>query len=99
VLNATSCATLECVRSVSEEILRAANSHLVDDVPGNYGGGVFGPAIGFSPVLDGSHIPETPELLYREGRFHRAGLKAIMVGSMEFEVRSGHLHTCVAVEC
>lgn len=55
---------------------------------------MFGPAPGFGPVLDSTYIPDLPETLYREGRFHKE-LKAFIVGNAANEVSLNSLSiTC-----
>jgi carboxylesterase type B len=84
VLNATNCTTLDCLRSVPEAVMLKANDRFINSEPSGGGGGVFGPSLGFSPVLD-SGILDMPEILFAQGRYHKS-LQAVIVGTMANEV-------------
>lgn len=61
------------------------NDYLINQVRSDAGGGVFGPAPGFGPVLDGAFVPDLPETLYKQGKFHK-GLRSLIVGNAANEV-------------
>ena len=87
VLAATNCTSVECLRSISESDLLAANYHLVAEVYSNGGGGDFGPGIGFGPVTDGDYVPDVPAILFDQGRYHKS-VRSLIVGTMAEEVES-----------
>ncbi|KAL2106177.1 hypothetical protein VUR80DRAFT_7098 [Thermomyces stellatus] len=80
ILESANCTSLDCLRSAPEETVKNVNDYLINQIRSDAGGGVFGPAPGFGPVLDSTYIPDLPETLYREGRFHKE-LKAFIVGN------------------
>ncbi|CAM1506186.1 Fc.00g058270.m01.CDS01 [Cosmosporella sp. VM-42] len=84
ILEAANCTSLECLRSVPEETMRKVNDIMINQTPSDAGGGVFGPAPGFGPVPDGKYIPDIPETLFRDGRYHKE-LKGLIVGNMALE--------------
>ncbi|KFY03325.1 hypothetical protein O988_01556 [Pseudogymnoascus sp. VKM F-3808] len=84
VLAATNCTSVECLRSISESDLLAANYHLVAEVYSNGGGGDFGPGIGFGPVTDGDYVPDVPAILFDQGRYHKS-MRSLIVGTMAEE--------------
>ncbi|PGH04908.1 hypothetical protein GX51_03204 [Blastomyces parvus] len=71
VLEAANCTTLACLRAVPETELEAVNHHLITEVKGASGGGAFGPGIGFAPLVDGSYVPDAPQVLLDQGRFNK----------------------------
>ncbi|SPN96553.1 uncharacterized protein DNG_00076 [Cephalotrichum gorgonifer] len=84
ILDTANCTSLDCLRAVPEDTIRSMNNYLINEVRSDAGGGVFGPRPGFGPVLDGAFIPDLPETLYREGKFHTE-LEALIVGNAAYE--------------
>ena len=66
--------------------MRKVNDIMINQKTSDAGGGVFGPTPGFGPVPDGKYIPDIPEKLFREGRYH-SELKGLIIGNMALEVR------------
>ncbi|KAK2776710.1 hypothetical protein FQN53_002502 [Emmonsiellopsis sp. PD_33] len=71
VLDATNCTSLACLRAVPEAELEAINHHLISEVKSDSGGGAFGPGIGFAPLVDGSYVPDAPQVLLEKGCFNK----------------------------
>jgi carboxylesterase type B len=85
VLSATNCTAVECLKNITEDSLKAANNYLVSEVIPEGGGGNFGPGPGFSPIVDGSYVPDLPSKLLEQGRFNHK-VRSIIVGTMADEV-------------
>lgn len=64
-----------------------ANDYLINQIPAESGGGVFGPGSGFGPVPDGQSIPNMPLISFLKGRYNKK-LKSMIVGNMVNEVRT-----------
>jgi len=86
ILVETNCTSVKCLRDVPEKAILHVNEKLINDVPSDAGGGVFGPAPGFGPVPDGSFIPDIPLVLFQQGRFHKE-LRSLVIGNVANEVR------------
>lgn len=86
ILESANCTTLGCLRSVPEDTIRQVNDELINKMPSDAGGGVFGPTPGFGPVPDAKSIPDMLTILFQQGHYHRK-LKALIVGNMADEVR------------
>jgi hypothetical protein len=71
---------------VPESTIVRVNEKLINSIPSDAGGGVFGPAPGFGPVPDGSFIPDTPVALFQQGKFHKE-LRSLVIGNVANEVR------------
>ncbi|KAF3899079.1 putative Carboxylesterase [Trichophyton interdigitale] len=84
VLKSTSCTNLTCLRAASPEVLKAANHHLIVEVPTGTGGTSFGPGVGFSPLVDGDIIPDEPMVLLEQGRYHKE-VKRVIAANTAFE--------------
>ncbi|KAK0625939.1 carboxyl ester lipase [Immersiella caudata] len=84
ILNEANCTTTRCLRSVPESTIVHVNEKLINGVPSDAGGGVFGPTPGFGPVPDGSFIPDTPFALFQQGKFHKE-LRSLVVGNVANE--------------
>lgn len=89
-LNSANCTSLSCLRLVPEDKIKDVNDYLINQIPSDTGGGVFGPAPGFGPVFDGSFITDLPETLYQQGRFNR-GLRSLIIGNAANEAIIGLL--------
>ncbi|KAF3481766.1 uncharacterized protein GIQ15_04525 [Arthroderma uncinatum] len=84
VLKAAGCPDLACLRTASSDVLKAANHHLIVEVPTGTGGASFGPGIGFSPAVDGNIVPEEPMILLEQGRFHKE-VQRVLAANTAFE--------------
>ncbi|KKZ60505.1 hypothetical protein EMCG_04829 [[Emmonsia] crescens] len=71
ILKAANCPTLSCLKGLSADELRDVNHKLVTEGRNDGGGGTFGPGIGFGPVVDGSYVPDAPQVLLQRGSFHK----------------------------
>jgi len=71
VLNATGCGDLDCMRGVSEDVIRDANKYLLIDQPSGAGGGSLGPGAGFAPTVDGELLSDLPLNLFASGQFNK----------------------------
>ncbi|KAH6980839.1 hypothetical protein BKA56DRAFT_616667 [Ilyonectria sp. MPI-CAGE-AT-0026] len=71
LLESANCTTLGCLRSVLEDTIRRANDELINKMPSDTGGEVFGPTPGFGPVPDAKSIPDLPTILFQQGHYHR----------------------------
>jgi len=85
VLNATNCLDVACLRAVPEDVILQANDYLINQIPSESGGGVFGPGSGFGPVLDGRAIPDMPLVSFRKGHYNKR-LGSMIIGNMANEV-------------
>lgn len=84
VLSELNCSSIKCLRNVSPATLFDANNYFLSEVPTESGGVTFGPGMGFGPVVDGGYIPDTPTVLFSQGRFHRS-LRQAMIANLENE--------------
>ncbi|KAK3314251.1 putative lipase 2 [Apodospora peruviana] len=84
ILDEANCTALRCLRDSPQETMLRLNQHFINEVPGDAGGGVFGPAPGFGPVVDRSFIPDMPLVLFKQGRYHKE-LGSFIVGSVANE--------------
>ncbi|KAK4442551.1 lipase 1 [Podospora aff. communis PSN243] len=84
ILNEANCTSIECLRDAPESTIVRVNEKLINGMPSDAGGGVFGPAPGFGPVPDGSFVPDTPVALFQQGKFHKE-LRSLVVGNVANE--------------
>ncbi|KAB5583472.1 putative lipase 2, partial [Coniochaeta sp. 2T2.1] len=87
ILDEANCASVECLRHTPEATVRHLNNKFINGVVSDTdaaGGGVFGPAPGFGPVVDGAFIPDIPVALFQKGRFNR-GLRSLVIGNVANE--------------
>jgi hypothetical protein len=75
-LEAANCTDLACLRAAPVEVLVQADEAMVWDK--NRSEGWIGPSIGFGPHPDGSLVPNAPDLLIREGKYHRDVQRVLM---------------------
>jgi hypothetical protein len=75
-LEAANCTDLACLRAAPVEVLVQADEAMVWDK--NKSEGWIGPSIGFGPHPDGTLVPNAPDLLIREGKYHREVQKVLM---------------------
>ncbi|PGH18205.1 hypothetical protein AJ79_00543 [Helicocarpus griseus UAMH5409] len=71
MLKTANCTTLTCLKDIPEDDLKVINHQLVTEGENTGGGGAFGPGIGFGPVVDDSYVPDAPQVLLDQGRFHK----------------------------
>ncbi|KAK2759967.1 hypothetical protein FQN54_002703 [Arachnomyces sp. PD_36] len=84
VLEASNCTDLQCLLDATPQVLDQANNHLIAEVPTGTGGASFGPGIGFSPVVDGTTVPDEPMVLLSQGNYHKE-IKQVLTSNMEYE--------------
>ncbi|OJD13625.1 hypothetical protein AJ78_05929 [Emergomyces pasteurianus Ep9510] len=80
VLTSGKCVNIGCLRLVSETELMDLNRLSVQDDSNMSGGGMFGPGLGFGPVVDGSYLPDAAQILISQGHFHQE-VEAVIVSS------------------
>jgi carboxylesterase type B len=79
LLDAANCTNTSCLRSIPESAIAAANAQLIMNAPPAVG---LGPGIGFGPIVDGDLVPELPDVLLAQGRYHRS-VKRVLTANME----------------
>ncbi|KAH8799813.1 putative lipase 2 [Xylogone sp. PMI_703] len=84
ILNGANCHSLECLRSLTQESMLRINDYLINTAPSDAGGGVFGPAPGFGPVLDGGFIPDMLQAFFQQGKYHKE-LRSLIIGNTAYE--------------
>lgn len=84
VLKSANCSSLDCLRHASPKTLKAANKHVLVDLPGESGGATFGPGIGLGPFPDGGYLPDAMTVLFMKGRFNQQ-VKSVISGNMAAE--------------
>ncbi|GAB1316947.1 Carboxylic ester hydrolase [Madurella fahalii] len=80
ILDEANCTSLECLRRAPESTMLYLNDRLINGASSDAGGGVFGPAPGFGPVVDGRFIPDIPVALFRQGKYHKE-LRSLVIGN------------------
>lgn len=75
-LKAADCADLACLRAAPVETLIQADEAMTFDK--NISEGWIGPRIGFGPHPDGDLVPNAPDLLISEGKYHKEVQKVLM---------------------
>lgn len=75
-LEAANCTDLACLRAAPVQTLIQADEAMTFNR--NISEGWIGPKIGFGPHPDGDLVPNAPDLLIREGKFHKEVQKVLM---------------------
>jgi len=74
LLKAANCTTTSCLRRIPESAMAAANAQLIQNSSGGFS---LGPGIGFGPIIDGDLVPNLPDILLQQGRYHRSVEKVL----------------------
>lgn len=73
-LNATNCTDITCLRQAPTDTIIAANTDLIFNAPSE---GWIGPKIGYGPIIDGDIVPDLPDRLLAQGKYHTSVKKVI----------------------
>jgi carboxylesterase type B len=84
-LKEANCTTASCLRNISESAMAAANARLIQNSSVGFS---LGPGIGFGPVIDGDLVPNLPNVLLEQGRYHK-GIKKVLSANMADEADFG----------
>jgi hypothetical protein len=85
LLEAANCNTTSCLRNISESEMSTANTKLIQNASPAFS---FGPGIGFGPIIDGDHVPDIPDFLVKEGRYHRS-IQKVLSANMAADANFG----------
>ncbi|KIX00728.1 uncharacterized protein Z518_09793 [Rhinocladiella mackenziei CBS 650.93] len=77
-LNATNCSDISCLRGLPTDATAAANRDLLFNVPSS---GWLGPLIGYGPIVDGDLVPDVPDRLLAQGKYHTS-VEKVMTANM-----------------
>lgn len=71
-----------------EDTISSMNEYFINQVKSDAGGGLFGPSPGFGPTVDFEYIPDMPQILFEQGKYHKT-FTSLIVGNTANEVRQG----------